>query len=90
MSTRCRVALEPSARTPILLAPGVVASGATMRRDVRVPLPVSVRVGLFARPWRGAIGFPEEYVHVAQSRPPVRESPGGRSSAAGLLAEPQR
>jgi hypothetical protein len=90
ISTRWRTALDPFARTAMLLALGAVALGATMRRLVSVPLPSRVRVGRFARPWSGALGFDAEYVHVAQSRPPVSDRPGGSVRAAGLLAEPQR
>jgi hypothetical protein len=76
----------------MLLAPAATASGATMRRLVSVvePAPVRVKAGMLGRPCRGAFGLADEYVQVAQSSPPVRETPAGSSRLAGLLAEPQR
>jgi hypothetical protein len=43
----------------MLLAPGVVASGATIRRLVRVllPLPVRVNAGILGSPVRAGLGF---------------------------------
>jgi hypothetical protein len=73
----------------MLLAPGVVASGATTRREVRAPLPRRVMVGVLGSPAMRGLALAAAYVQVAQSRLPVRETPLGSVRLPANVSLPQ-
>jgi hypothetical protein len=62
-----------------------------MRRLVRVvlPAPVRVRAGTLGAPWRVGSGFWVEYDQFMQSRPPVRDTPAGKSMLPAYTPLPQ-